>query len=1004
MNRILLLSIYAVVAMLLIVGCAKKDNLFLTNDNGSSLKVVGTTKISSFKIQLQDEEGNHTLDSLFVELISQTNGNTFNFNAKAILSAKELHCEMHIPIETTLNDSDYRMRFKTNNQMSALTNRSYLLTVRDEMVYATLSESYEYTYLPGKGTENDPYRIDSSDKFHKFIYHLSEDKNKGAGLYFRQEADIEGPTDKGASGTGYIGGEEFAGNYNGQGYTFSFTYSGDKSNNKYQNVGMFSILRDGARVSNLRLDATIHGANKYVGALAGQTEGSVTLKLITLNKGGIYDAGNCVGGLIGRASGTPNSNDCLTMEFINFKYLIDAQDSVGGVVGKVSNVNIVFNEIKSSGFQAITGFNFVGGLIGGIEADAISIVQTSLTHTVSEEDKDIPLLEAATSYCGGLIGGAMLNTSLLLQSIEIDMPIGKKDNGKMVGGLIGQLRFNEAEHLEFKDCHVNESSYIKGNEFVGGFVGDLYGTEKSPLTKLKFSGTQNSIFSSVTGNGAQVGGVFGSLNMVSINPESIVKVESTVTSGTSSNSVGGFSGRIWNSEIAITPQYQFSPTMTVSGAKYVGGFAGSTTASSFVGSTVIDLPINGSELIAIPSADSFGTPVFSGKINSVDNFVTSGNDAGGFIGYSKKDKEIRGILVAPTVFGNASIGGLIGKVENTPVTHCVSNGDIIQGSNNVGGVIGRLNSPGMEYHYLANYTSVSATSENTGGIIGEAENYSRILKCYNAATVNGTGSIGGIVGLTDGNSNRQILECANFNTITGINKYDWSRGAGGIVGTASTTKSNANTVQITRCSNHGDVVSLGNKYKGIGGILGVGGNDPEGASNNDNRIYISYSTNTASISGVLNANEHIGGIVGYFEEGNYSTGSKTMRVSDCYNAGSIPTNSKSDNGGIIGSVSNYTAIYNSLNIGYVYYGNGCVGTHVDWSDIEEDHKYLYTIKGRNSHENKIWWDTKIDETKNSTLSYYKGFDDDIWILSPSINKGFPYLINCYWQFVSAAPQ
>lgn len=69
--------------------------------------------------------------------------------------------------------------------------------------------------LDGDGTADSPYIISDDDSFNMFINNLTEDEANGAGLYFRQTADVV-PSDQSsyAPGRGYWG-APFAGDYDG---------------------------------------------------------------------------------------------------------------------------------------------------------------------------------------------------------------------------------------------------------------------------------------------------------------------------------------------------------------------------------------------------------------------------------------------------------------------------------------------------------------------------------------------------------------------------------------------------------------------------------------------------------------------------------------------------------------------------------------------------------------------------------------------------------------------
>ena len=67
-------------------------------------------------------------------------------------------------------------------------------------------------------------------------------------------------------------------------------YTGSNSD-KDQNIGLFKVLCDGAVIKNLNVNANIRGVKNNAGAIAGKTEGSVSLEGVQVS-GSIQDCGN----------------------------------------------------------------------------------------------------------------------------------------------------------------------------------------------------------------------------------------------------------------------------------------------------------------------------------------------------------------------------------------------------------------------------------------------------------------------------------------------------------------------------------------------------------------------------------------------------------------------------------------------------------------------------------------------------------------------------------------
>ena len=197
---------------------------------------------------------------------------------------------------------------------------------------------------------------------------------------------------------------------------------------------------------------------------------------------------------------------------------------------------------------------------------------------------------------------------------------------------------------------------------------------------------------------------------------------------------------------------------------------------------------------------------------------------------------------------NLHCGGIIGRVYAMPhllVENCNNSGDILTGNASgwsaTGGIVGNLMtvSPSMSWSNLekATYTvrncsnSGTISGLETGGIIGAGMQLAtkdvsiKIEGCLNEGTVYGTGSTGGIIGLTtryDGAEN-----FGNFTAKGCMNAgYVNGRGsAGGIVGEQGGSLVDSNIITlIDSCVNIGEVKSsfIGEKAEKsyAAGILG----------------------------------------------------------------------------------------------------------------------------------------------------------------------------------------
>ncbi len=231
---------------------------------------------------------------------------------------------------------------------------------------------------------------------------------------------------------------------------------------------------------------------------------------------------------------------------------------------------------------------------------------------------------------------------------------------------------------------------------------------------------------------------------------------------------------------------------------------------------------------------------------------------GSFVGIVNGSATIKNVVNKSNVFGDSSVGGLIGGSfanYNTLIIDNSSNEGTVRGDNNgIGGILGYSKSK-----------LIITNSSNSGWVIGEES------------------MVGGFLGIAD--SSPTIKNSSNSGKITG------DRGVGGFVGMSSTDSD----IIIDNGSNSGLI--SGTQY--VGGIIG--------ANNNTAILKISNSLN----SGAIDGSKNIGGIVGQ------NSGEATTTIKESLNTAII--NGKQSVGGIIGmsSYRSFLIIDNSSNIGLV---------------------------------------------------------------------------------------
>jgi hypothetical protein len=158
-------------------------------------------------------------------------------------------------------------------------------------------------------------------------------------------------------------------------------------------------------------------------------------------------------------------------------------------------------------------------------------------------------------------------------------------------------------------------------------------------------------------------------------------------------------------------------------------------------------------------------------------------------------------IVSCTIYGNKSVGGVVGYNLYGTVENCYTSSTIsgVNGIDNVGGVVG-ANYGTVKNCY--NTGIINGSNLYTGGVVGA--NYGTVENCYNTGAVRGTGEVGGVVGRSIYDyTGSLVTNCYNTGAISGAEYI------GGVVG--------ANYMGTVRnCYSAGSVSGT----RGIGGVIG----------------------------------------------------------------------------------------------------------------------------------------------------------------------------------------
>lgn len=992
-------NICACMLIILLGGCADDD--IIRNDCGSTLQETESHLISTFSLPEGKTPIQDTREQIFFQLRSLSDNSIQLMEGKIRKNAGILSCEMFIPNNLVLEDGDYILWLKFDEEGSVYP-LSYHLTFRDKMVSMVRDTKYIYEMLNGEGTEENPYLITSTNDFAYLVSQLATyDRNYGYGQFFKQIADIKAPIPNCLYQGNAYKSAPFAGNYDGDSHKIlNLTYLGTNGGEQSDAIGLFSILHDGAVIRNLDIEgADIEYPGNCCGLLAGVANGNIRIENITLN-GNIKSTKDKVGGLIGYIEGNAQSLAQISIRNVRLGVSFSESGSsyIGALIGWAENASIQVEDISSDGiFKNLRGNNHVAGLIGKLYGQ-IDARKIKLQHTTLN---DFPI--SGNQNVGGLIGEAFLQAASNFKDITIDMPI---KGSSYVGGLIGQIRSETPTNIliaieNFQLSNPANRFQIQGGSYVGGMIGYSHKTHANAFT-IELKG-ESLFHASITGQSV-IGGIFGSLDdtQIQFTPASRLYMDNEsleASSGICGTLAGALSYQEPGKEILLDPEILvINPNIKIKGGNNVGGIIGKLYNGTLTGTYTPEFSTTNVIVSKIPR------PIFPGNINSEKPYRENAAYVGGIVGYADKST-LRRLFTQPSIYGRSTVGGIIGYASDTQISDCGVKTETFNNGNNsaimVGGIIGQAScSSHCEFSNLVNYSDISSGSNYIGGIFGSmvARTTVKINKVVNLGKLSATNNIGGIIGKNAGKG-IEVYDAANFGTIQGI-AGDKEYGVGGIAGASE------DAITIYKSVNHGNItINRNAKYYGAGGILGY---VKQGGA------HIRYCCNRANIDYPKDKEDShgIGGIVGSIEKASDNDDSYVL---DCYNMGEINGQQKATGtlgsdyrGGIVGNLGSHGRCYRAVNGGYVRFGNAGVGY-----GNKKNLTHIYILPGTG----KDFGATYIPQPTREDKNIYQGFDftgdhdpnrQPVWVLGgtySSENKMLPYLHSgkCYFQFAKYAP-
>lgn len=314
-----------------------------------------------------------------------------------------------------------------------------------------------YLKTSAQGTKETPYEITTKDDF---INVMKNDRNG----YYKLMNDIDFEGSYVVPVFSSSGGNKFAGEFDGQGYTIKNYVVGTEENpnktygNSNSHVGFFGYIGVNSVVKNVKFDNiqinVYKSAKAYFGIVGGSNEGSIENVTVTNAKLFVQaTTSECyVGGFVGRNSSTGTIKNCSVDAEIKV-VTSGNHTAVGGFVGD----NDIPAELHNQKTENIVDCNFNGS------------INYSCVSTSSDEERNI--------WLGGFIGvnRAMVKDCETTVDITADVKYSDSKVSKYslyVGGLVGQNIHDASKLINLKTTtSFNITAKDASKTFIGGLVG-----------------------------------------------------------------------------------------------------------------------------------------------------------------------------------------------------------------------------------------------------------------------------------------------------------------------------------------------------------------------------------------------------------------------------------------------------------------------------------------------------------------------------------------------------
>ena len=509
--------------------------------------------------------------------------------------------------------------------------------------------------LDGRGTEEVPFLIRTTDDFNKLSNFIESSKMDYNGFFFRLENDLDF-TDKEFRPIA-LGKLKFQGDFNGNGKTIKGFAFDDTSINTGRQVGFFGTLGEASFVHDLTLNGSIR-ANGYAGGFAANLYGKID-NCVNLSSVSVTAMSN-VAGFVSNAHEDAEITNCVNKGKISG----EGRNYAAGIVaeGVKATITDCINE----------GEVFASSYIGGIAAKFSGTITGCVNKGLLRTNKTLGYIAGIVAY------GAKEKLTVTGCRNEADIT----SVGNYVAGIVCYTdKYSVSNGTPVPGCFVemtdcSNSGKLSAPAYVAGIAYSLEGG-------VRASGCVNTADLNVTGTG-YCAGLFGVLDD-DAREENYVNDchnEGNITSTGRYN--GGFGVTI-NSGIKIFDCYNLGNiTTTYTGSSsnqtFTGGFSANLSGSAERCWNAGNVT---SSHFGISGFSSYGSGTIDGCVNLGDvtctGTVAPGANFGGAAGFWSQGQN--------TLINSVNYGKITSVMQAAGLHSAAWNGTKISGCYNAGDVV-----------------------------------------------------------------------------------------------------------------------------------------------------------------------------------------------------------------------------------------------------------------------------------------------------------------------------